>query len=152
PAVRAGEPLLAVEGLTDGVHFRDVSFQLAPGEILGGAGLLGSGRSELLEALSGDRPVSGTLRVSGRPVRLRSPEDALNAGIAYLPEDRRGKGLFIRMDVGRNLTAAQLRRFVRAGLISTDRERAEAQGLVGNFDIRTAGLHQTVRTLSGGNQ
>ena len=125
----------------------------APGEILGIAGLLGSGRSELLRAIFGiDRLDAGSIEMAGRAVRLRSPKDALDAGIALIPEDRARAGLVRDHSVGHNILMAAWRRFARAGLIDDGAATGAARRLMDQLQIRATGLDQEVRSLSGGNQ
>ena len=130
-----------------------VSLKVHGGEVVGVAGLLGSGRTELLRMLFGaDRPHSGEILVDGRPVTFRSPQDAMDAGIAFVPEDRAGEAAFLDMQVCENLSAASIRRYWRWGRLWHSRERRDADGLIRRFGItkRSAGLPLSV--LSGGNQ
>jgi ribose transport system ATP-binding protein len=148
----AANPLLRVTGLSNG-RLHDVSFELHPGEILGIAGLLGSGRSELLRAIFGiDRLDAGTIERDGRPVRLRSPKDALDAGVALIPEDRARSGLVRDHSVGHNILMAAWRRFATGSLIDDRAANGAARRLVDQLQIQTTGLNQEVRSLSGGNQ
>ena len=149
---RAGDPLLRVSGLRNG-RLKDISFELHRGEILGIAGLLGSGRSELLRTIFGiDRLDAGSIEMGGRPVRLRSPRDALDAGVALIPEDRARAGLVRDHSVGHNILMAAWRRFAKASVIDDGAANAAARRLVDQLQIRTTGLDQEVRSLSGGNQ
>ncbi|HEY6057801.1 MAG TPA: sugar ABC transporter ATP-binding protein [Candidatus Limnocylindrales bacterium] len=149
---RAGQPLLRVAGLRNR-RLHDISFELHAGEILGVAGLLGSGKSELLRAIFGiDRLDAGTIEVRGRRVPIGAPSDALRAGIALVPEDRARAGLVREHSVGHNILMASWSRFARGGIVN-DRAASRAAGsLVEQLGIRTSGLQQQVRTLSGGNQ
>ncbi|MBC7186051.1 MAG: sugar ABC transporter ATP-binding protein, partial [Calditrichaeota bacterium] len=133
---------------------RDISLEVHEGEILGVAGLLGSGRTELLECLFGLHPlrVRGRILLHGAPIWLSSPRDALRRGIALVPEDRRRSGLVIPMNTGHNLTLATLHKVLRAALISGRRERRLAQELMQRLRIKATGFQQPVETLSGGNQ
>jgi ribose transport system ATP-binding protein len=149
---RTGLPRLRVTGLRNS-RLKDVSLELRRGEILGVAGLLGSGRSELMRALFGvDRVDAGTIELDGRPVEIRSPADALAAGIALIPEDRARAGLVREHSVVDNTLMAAWRRFARTGFIDDRAARAAAGGLVDQLRIRTTGLDQEVKRLSGGNQ
>jgi len=149
---RDGPPLLRVAGLSNDA-LRDLTFEVRAGEILGIAGLLGSGRSELLRAVFGiDRAVRGKVELNGRQVQIRSPHDALQAGIALVPEDRARAGLVKEHRVGDNILMAVWDRFVRAGFIDDRAARASAEVLVEQLQIRTQGLDQEVKRLSGGNQ
>jgi ribose transport system ATP-binding protein len=129
-----------------------VSFDVRPGEILGFAGLVGAGRTELFEALLGLRPVSaGEVRLDGQAVRFRNPREAASAGLTYLSEDRKGRGLHIRMSLQENLTLMDLDRHARPWLDPQSERRALAQA-VANFGIRTQSQDVAAGALSGGNQ
>ena len=149
-----GEKLLSVSALGRLGVFSDVSFDLHRGEILGMAGLVGAGRTDVALALFGIAPAdAGTISLDGELVVIRSPEDALRHGIAYLSEDRRKLGLSMPQSVTANITMATLRRY-RTGLGLLDRsgERAAAGALRDRLGIRTASLAAPVSRLSGGNQ
>ena len=149
---RSGPPLLRASGLRT-ARLAGISFELHGGEILGVAGLLGSGRSELMLAIFGvDRLDAGTIAIHGREVEIRSPRDALDAGIALIPEDRARAGLVRDHSVAHNILMAAWPRFVRAGIIDDRAANAAAGTLVERLQIRTQGLDQEVRNLSGGNQ
>jgi len=149
---RSGAPLLRVSGLrNDRLH--DVSFDLHAGEILGIAGLLGSGKSELLRAVFGiDAVEAGTIELEGRRVDIGSPARALAVGVALVPEDRGRAGLVREHSVGDNILMAAWSRYARAGFVDDSAAKTAAESLVGRLHIRTRGLRQTVKTLSGGNQ
>ena len=153
---RQGTPLLRVTGLRRPPGVEDVSFEVYPGEILGLAGLVGAGRTEVARLIAGaDIPTAGTIEVEGRPVRFRSPVDAIAHGIALLPEDRRHEGLVLNFNVRENITLAslpQLRLHHLVPVPSRARERATAQGMVDRLSITTTGIEQEARRLSGGNQ
>ncbi len=146
--------MLEVSGLNRGRQVRDVSFQLHRGEILGVAGLVGAGRTEVMRAIfAADRPESGTITINGQPVTIRSPSDAVQHGIAYLSEDRKRYGLALGMDVETNTVLASLSRFAsRFGWIRTSATRKQAQEQVKALAIKTPGIAQLVKNLSGGNQ
>ncbi len=149
------QPLLRVRDLSGPPRVRDVSFDLFPGEILGLGGLVGAGRSELAYLLTGvTRRTSGSVELAGSAFAPRAAADALAAGMALIPEDRRGAGLVLDFDVRRNATLASLRAHVIAGTPFPSRRREErtADALIERLRIATAGHGQTVRTLSGGNQ
>jgi len=132
---------------------RDVSFTVHRGEIVGVAGLVGSGRTELAEALFGLRPIDeGELRWDGRPVRFETPSQAVTAGLAYVPEDRRRHGVLADMSVAANTSLASLTKLARHGLIDRGAEAALAGRFVERFSIKTSSLAAPVGTLSGGNQ
>jgi ribose transport system ATP-binding protein len=148
------EVVLEVRNLNRGRQVRDVSFQLRRGEILGVAGLVGAGRTEVMRAIfAADRPESGTVLVKGQPVSIRTPQDAVGYGIAYLSEDRKRYGLALSMDVEVNTVLASLRRFAsRLGWVRAGATRAQALKLVDQLAIKTPGIRQRVKNLSGGNQ
>ncbi len=135
-------------------RLEDISFSLARGEILGIAGLMGAGRTELLECLFGasaDAP-RGRIVLAGREVAFKHPADARRAGMALVTEDRKRLGLFAEMSVGANITLCTLAQSARLGLVSRRRENERAAGTVAQLNIRTAGLDAPVTSLSGGNQ
>jgi len=154
PARRAAaEPWLSAENLSDGAQLRDVSLQLAPGEIVGIAGLLGSGREALIDTLYGLRPLKrGQLRIAGKPVRIASPAQATAAGMALVPRDRRHTGLVLPMPVADNINLASLGTLARAGWELRKKARLHAKTLAEQLDIRPRNLQLPVRLLSGGNQ
>ncbi len=144
---------LEVSGLSDGAAFADVSFTVRQGEILGIAGLIGSGREELIDALYGLRRVrAGEVRLNGARLRIRSAADAVGAGIVLVPRDRRNDGLVLPMTVAENVTLATLAETSVAGLVSAGRQRASAETQIGNLDIRPPNAAAVTRYLSGGNQ
>ena len=153
-AVKAGEVALEVDGLScrrGGV--RDVSLEVRAGEILGLAGLVGAGRTELARVLFGLTPAdAGEIRVRGRRVAIDSPGRAVGLGIAYVPEDRRHHGVVLEMPVAANATLATLRGISRLGLIDFAGERAIASDFVRRLDIKAASIETPVGELSGGNQ
>lgn len=147
------EPLLKVDKLTLPGAFSNVSFTVHPGEIVGISGLLGSGRTEIAEALFGVRPAkSGTISVEGTPVKIRSIKDALKAGIGYLPEDRLTQGLFLERSVGENLIASSLDSHRgKALLLDSGRVKQTISDLFSRLRIKAASTEAKVRSLSGGN-
>ncbi len=148
-----GTEILAVDGLSSAGRFEDVSFSLRRGEILGLAGVVGAGRTSIAKTLFGMAPLDrGSLRIAGRAVSIRSPEDALRAGIGYLPEDRKTLGLVLAMSVRHNETLATLPRISRFGWIDQARERALVGRRVEELRIRTPSLDAQALHLSGGNQ
>ena len=146
--------VLEVSGLNLGRQVRDVSFQLHRGEILGVAGLVGAGRTEVMRAIfAADRPESGTITINGQPATVRSPSDAVEHGIAYLSEDRKRYGLALGMDVETNTVLASLSRYAnRVGWVRTGATRKQALEQVTALAIKTPGIAQRVKNLSGGNQ
>ena len=156
PATRVptADVLFEASGLTRARVFRDIGFTLRRGEILGFAGLIGAGRTEVARAIFGaDALDAGTMRFEGRPLAVRSPRDAIAAGLAYLSEDRKSQGLAIKMSVAANMTLANVAAVSsRLGVIDHGREAAVARTYIDMLDIRTPSARQTVRLLSGGNQ
>ncbi len=150
----AGEVALSVEGLCSPAHpGRPLSFQLRAGEVVGIAGLVGAGRTELLECLFGIAPaVAGRISVAGRPCRIGHPRAAIAAGLALVPEDRKQQGLILDMAVGENLSLASLSRDSRGGLLDSAAERRLSAEMTERLRIRTPSARQVVRHLSGGNQ
>jgi ribose transport system ATP-binding protein len=131
-----------------------VSFQVRAGEIVGIAGLVGAGRTELLRALFGiDRPLGGSVRVGGKQIKATSPRAAIAASLALIPEDRKQHGLILDMTVRANLSLASLRLHQRGiGLRNAAAERRDATRMIELLKIKTTSQHQVVRNLSGGNQ
>jgi ABC-type sugar transport system ATPase subunit len=147
-----GAPVLEVRGLSAPPRFRDVSFTVRAGEIVGLAGLVGAGRTSTALAVVGAIAAEGDVRIDGVAARPRDPADAIARGLAYLTEDRKGRGLFPLMSTSANMTVTYLRHFTRGGLIATRVERAAAERAARDFDVRAASLAQPAATLSGGNQ
>ncbi len=152
--VAIGEPVLEVIGVSSKeAGINDISLTVRRGEIVGLAGLVGAGRTELARVLFGlAARDAGSVQVAGRPVHPRSPQEAIAAGIAYLPEDRRRHGVVLDLPVSANLTLASLALVSRRGLLDRAAERATATRLVDALSVKTASLDTPVRLLSGGNQ
>ena len=151
--VMLGEELLSVDGLTYHGNIEPVSLRVHAGEILGIAGLVGSGRTEAMRAIFGaDRATGGVLRVRGEPVHIREPRDAVRAGICLLTEDRKSQGLILDMTCAQNTTITRLDAVVQRGLLQTAREAAETEALIDALSIKAQSPSQVVRFLSGGNQ
>ena len=152
PPVAGDEVALEARGLTGG-PLRGVDFQLRRGEVLGIAGLLGSGRSELLKMIFGAYPVkSGTLLLEGKPVRFRDIGDAMAAGIAYVPEDRGGEAAFLSQSLADNVVASSISRYWRGLRLRNRAIDHDARDIVRRYFIRASSEKQTMGTLSGGNQ
>jgi rhamnose transport system ATP-binding protein len=146
-------PRLSVSGLTLAGAFSDISFEVEAGEIVGIAGLMGAGRTEVARAIYGvDRPDSGTVAIDGAPVRIRNPRDAIRAGIAMVPEERKSQGLVLGMTVGENLTVAHLRQISRGGWLRRRALSEAAREAVERFRVTPRRSDVPVGTLSGGNQ
>jgi len=152
PEVHGEDVALEVRSLAGG-PLRGVSFSLRRGEVLGVAGLLGSGRSELLKMIFGAYPVrSGEILLDGHTAHLRDIGDAMRAGIAYVPEDRGGEAAFFDMSVSENMTAALVSRYWKGMRLHHRSADADARAAIGQFFVRTASERQDLSTLSGGNQ
>jgi ribose transport system ATP-binding protein len=148
-----GEELLRVDGLTRIGEFADVSLDVRAGEVVGIAGLVGSGRSELLETIFGARRAeSGSVRVAGRRVRGGSVGAAVRAGMGMAPEERKSQALLLGEPIYRNMTLSTFAGFARAGFTDTGRERAAAEKIAESLELRPRDVDRPVRTLSGGNQ
>ncbi len=154
PDLSAAETALEVRGIRRGKELKDIGFGLKKGEILGFAGLMGAGRTELARAIFGAEPIdAGEILVRGKPVRIASPADAVKAGIGYLSEDRKHFGLALGMDVRANIAMASLPRYADAiGRIDEPALERIAEDYIAKLNIRTPGDGQEVRLLSGGNQ
>jgi ribose transport system ATP-binding protein len=148
------EVIFSVKGLTRRGVFQDISFDIHQGEILGFAGLMGAGRTEVARAIFGADPFdSGTITLNGNQVTITDPRSAIDAGIAYLSEDRKAQGLAVKMPVDVNLVLANMAAVSsKMGIIDRQRHRAAGQRYVDLLNIRTPSLNQPVRLLSGGNQ
>ena len=145
--------LLDVQNLAVGRRVSDVSFDVHPGEIVGLAGLLGSGRTESLRTVFGaDQPDSGQMHYRGTPFAPRSPADAIEAGIGFCSEDRKLEGIVPDMSVQENLTLALLPRLARAGILDEEEQRKVVNAFIDQLRIKCISLAQPIRELSGGNQ
>ncbi|GAA5770579.1 sugar ABC transporter ATP-binding protein [Streptosporangium roseum] len=151
-APATGEEVLRVEGLTVPGVFADVSFAVRAGEIVGLAGLVGSGRSEIIEAVYGARRFSGTVVLEGRRVRRGGTAETVRLGMGLAPEERKAQALLLEQSVARNISLASLGRYSRFGWLDRRREAADARALVETLDIRPPDPDRPVKTLSGGNQ
>jgi rhamnose transport system ATP-binding protein len=152
-AATIGPPMLDVAGLCHPTEFADISFTLHEGEILGFYGLVGAGRSELMQALFGiTRPSAGSMRLDGKPFAPRAPADAIAAGLVYVPEDRGRQGIVTDLSIFENVSLPSLGRTTRRGFLDLAREFALTRDYVERLDLRAASLSQSAGTLSGGNQ
>ncbi len=152
-AVTVGEEILAVDRLGNATEFDDLSFTLHRGEILGLYGLVGAGRSEAMQALFGlSRPTHGRVLMDGQPITIRSPHQAIKAGLAYVPEDRQVQGAVLPMGIRENLTLAHLGAMARNGFLSKKRELHTTRHLGNRLSVKAAHWDQTLGELSGGNQ
>ena len=147
------EVVLRGDRLNRGQMLKDISFELKRGEILGVAGLVGAGRTELARAIfAADAIDSGQVEVAGSPVNFKEPKDAVEQGIGLLNENRKTLGLFLELPVFHNVTIAALQLISRLGVVHRRRETGDVAGLVEQFRIKTPGLGQIAKYLSGGNQ
>jgi ribose transport system ATP-binding protein len=151
PETEIGEVVLRVEGITrDGV-LEDCSFEVRSGEILGFAGLVGAGRTELARAVFGADPIeSGTIELEGEEIQIQDPRAAIDAGIGYLTEDRKGEGLALQLGIDQNITLAHLP--ARVGFLNLGAEARTARRRRDQLNIRTPSIRRKVQLLSGGNQ
>ena len=148
-----GEPILELRNVTRKVKVENISFTLHRGEILGIAGLIGAGRSELANIIFGAEPLdSGEIWIRGQLTKIASPHDALRKGLGFVTEDRRQTGLFGIMTVRENITIASLRKITRSGLLNLKREYEIAKDFIKRIRIVTPSPDQQVQNLSGGNQ
>jgi rhamnose transport system ATP-binding protein len=148
-----GAPILEVEGISSTGLFHDVSFSVRAGEIVGLAGLVGAGRSEIARAVFGvDSYGSGSVRMNGKGVAKGSPRAAIRSGMAFIPEDRRKQGLVIDASVARNVAGVIRRGLAKAGLITTRAENKAAGPWAATLEVKTSALDMDAATMSGGNQ
>jgi rhamnose transport system ATP-binding protein len=151
--VNPGEILLQVDHLTSEGLFTDVSFELRGGEILGMAGLVGAGRTNLAESIFGIRPAqSGTITIEGKEVTISSPHQAIDLGLAYVPEDRQQNGLIPNMQLTPNISLPKLEDFAKYRWILNKKERKFAYSAALQMEVRARSIWQLARELSGGNQ
>ena len=153
PAPTTEQPLLRAEQLRRGQKLRGVSLDVRRGEVVGLAGLLGSGRSETARAIFGADPADeGTVQLDGKRFTPRRPVDAIAAGVAFLSEDRKAEGIIPELSVRENLTLAALPTLTRFGVVDTARQRALVDEYMRRFGIKASSAEQKIRELSGGNQ
>lgn len=153
PKLAVGDVVLEVDGVATADGLQEITFRVYKGEIVGIAGLVGSGRTELAETIFGIRKLTaGRIRFEGKPLVVESPKDAIKAAIGFVPEDRKAQGLFLRMSVGDNIIMATLRRLAQTGLIRRRESTKMAEKFIERLGVRTPSINQRVRNLSGGNQ
>ena len=151
--VPLGETVFSVKGLSHPTEFADISFDLRRGEILGFYGLVGSGRSEVMQALFGiTRRSGGTVTLDGKTIAIARPADAVEAGVVYVPEERQRQGAVLALPVYQNMTLPSLTRLSRSGFLDLANEFALTRRYATRLDLRAASLDQDVGNLSGGNQ
>jgi len=152
-SVAIGDPVLEVTGLCNATEFDDISFTLHRGEVLGFYGLVGAGRTEVMEALFGLRPVTrGDVRMHRKPVQLRTPRAAIDRGMVYIPEDRQKHGVIVALSVADNIALPSLSRLSPRLWLDDPAERALAGQVVDGLAVKCASPRQRVAELSGGNQ
>jgi ribose transport system ATP-binding protein len=147
-----GEVLLEVNNVSQTKLVHDISFKLRAGEIVGFAGITGSGRTELVRAIFGADPCSGEMRIAGQPYKPRSPKDAIAHGVALVTEDRKAQGLFLKLNVTINTTISGLKRLCRFGSIQLGRELELVKKFIQDLSIKTPSPNFIVVNMSGGNQ
>jgi ribose transport system ATP-binding protein len=152
PETASDQNILAVRNMVVPGYVENASFSLRRGEILGFGGLIGAGRTELFEGLVGLRPSDGTVTIDGHGVHFRDAREAMAAGVVYLSEDRKGKGLLLRQNLRVNLTLAALEKFSRGSFIDVPAEEKALDAAIKDFDIRTRSRDLLAGQLSGGNQ
>ncbi|TIT73545.1 MAG: sugar ABC transporter ATP-binding protein [Mesorhizobium sp.] len=152
-AIVPGKVALSISNLKRDATTPAISFDVRHGEILGVAGLVGSGRTEAMRALFGADPkLDGVVAIDGRPVAITAPKDAVRHGLSLLTEDRKGQGLLLDLPVDKNITITDLGKVSRHGLVNRRAEAAAATDLVGQLRVKASSIEQAVRNLSGGNQ
>jgi rhamnose transport system ATP-binding protein len=150
---RIGEEILRVEGLGRTGYFKDISFQLRKGEIVGLTGLVGAGRTEVCQTLFGiEQTDQGSIYVKGTQTNIRSPQDAMSLGIGYLPEDRQKQGLVLDWDIGRNITLSNIRNYAKRGWLSESKETHVSKLLAEKVGVKAQSIYDLASSLSGGNQ
>ena len=151
--VKAGDVILKVENLERAGSFRNVSFELRCGEILGMAGLVGAGRTNVARAIFGVEPATaGSIQIEGRKVAITSPQQAIKLGLAYVPEDRQLHGLIPAMNITSNISLPMLSKYARRGWLQDKTERKAAYDAALQMEVRANNIWQMARELSGGNQ
>ena len=148
-----GQTILKVEGLSNRTEFADISFELRKGEILGFYGLVGAGRSEAMQSLFGlSKATKGTVTLEGKPVAINTPEQAIAAGLSYVPEDRQHQGAVLPFGIRENVTLAAIEQHVRGLFLNRASEQEAVRKLGNRLDVRAANWEQKLQELSGGNQ
>ncbi len=151
--VDIGETVLKVENLSCGKLFQNISFELRKGEILGFAGLVGAGRTEVMETIFGIRKkTSGEIYINGKPVKINSPKDAIFHNIGFLTENRKESGCFLSLSVNRNTYIAAIRQYARLGFVNDRKTKADAEKMRETLSIKIPDINQLMGNLSGGNQ
>jgi inositol transport system ATP-binding protein len=145
--------ILEVRGITKKDKFENINFQVHAHEVLGIAGLMGAGRTEIARAIFGlDKIDSGEILLKGHKIEIRSPKDAIEKGIAYVSEDRKALGFIPEMSMIENISLSNLKNYSKGGFIQTKKETKVSSQMADDLKIKAAGLNQKVINLSGGNQ
>ena len=153
PEVKIGDEVLRVENLSRTGYFKDVSFNVRAGEILGFTGLVGAGRTEVVQTIFGiEKYTSGKIFMEGKEVKIGSPMEATKLGIGLLPEDRQHEGLILDWGIGHNITLAELKQFSKNGIINPKQENEAAKDLAEKVDTKAQTIFDKASSLSGGNQ
>ena len=153
PEVEIGEEMLRIEGLSRTGYYKNVSFNVHAGEIVGLTGLVGAGRTEVVESVCGiTRPDEGKVYLEGQEVHIKQPSDAMEKGIILLPEDRQKEGLIMSWGLGRNVTLPTISKYAKNGLNDEKTERDLAKKLLEEVDTKAVDIFQPASSLSGGNQ
>ena len=153
PDVKIGEEVLRVENLSRTGYFKNVSFDVKAGEIVGLTGLVGAGRTEVVEAICGiTKPDSGKVFLNGRELHIKEPVDAMEEGIILLPEDRQKEGLIMSWGLGRNVTLPMIGKYAHSGINDEQKEREISRDLLEEVDTKAVDIFQPASSLSGGNQ
>lgn len=148
-----GSTSIQVENLSSKGSFEKVNFSVKQGEILGVAGLMGAGRTEIMEAIFGYRPITnGRVLIDGKETKIKSPYEAIQHGIGFITEDRKNEGLVLGLSVRENFTLTNFSSVSKKGVISTKREESFVEDLIQKLHVKTASQHLSVKSLSGGNQ
>ncbi len=151
--IKPGDEVLAVEGLSTSKKLKNISFSLFANEVLGIAGLMGSGRTELARAIFGaDKITDGKINIKGKPFKSVSPRHSISAGIGYLTEDRKSQGLILDLSLKENIILPSLNNFSRMGVLQTKSEKNVSEKYIKELRIKTPSINQKVMYLSGGNQ
>ncbi|MCC8103084.1 MAG: sugar ABC transporter ATP-binding protein [Clostridiales bacterium] len=153
PDVKIGKEVLRIENYTRAGFFKDISFAVHAGEIVGMTGLVGAGRTEVIESVCGvTHPDSGKLYLDGKEIHIKQPSDAMKLGIVLLPEDRQKEGLIMSWGLGRNVTLPVIDKYAKTGLDNNQKEREIAKELLEEVDTKAVDIFQPASSLSGGNQ
>ena len=153
PDIKIGEEVLTVHNISRTGYFKDVSFQVKKGEILGLTGLVGAGRTEVCESIFGIEPIDeGSITLNGKQVHIKDPLQAMNLGIGYLPEDRQKQGLILDWGIGKNITLPVLGQVTSKGMLGEKKEREIGKRLAEKVDTKAVTIFDKASSLSGGNQ